>query len=174
MNSLEHRQKFRSTAAAERAEQRPTSQSSRSHFKKPSKSPGRGPPPQHLPPIGASDFEVPKEDAAAHTSTRNRDFERSEEEKENENSERKEELLGGEDGQDEALQALAAYAAFQLTLLRHIADDPTSIEFSDQDQTSVGAGKTFFHSSPLDEDFVPEAVLSTGKRPEARWERKMP
>jgi hypothetical protein len=37
----------------------------------------------------------------------------------------REEILEGNDDQEEALRALEAYAAFQVTLLQHIADNPT-------------------------------------------------
>lgn len=41
-----------------------------------------------------------------------------------------------QDGREEALRALASYRAFQLTLLRHIADDPRFTQFSDESQNS--------------------------------------
>lgn len=42
----------------------------------------------------------------------------------------RDENLKGDVEQEEALRALEAYAAFQVTLLQHIADDPTFYDIS--------------------------------------------
>jgi hypothetical protein len=125
MNSLENPQNSKSTAAAE---QLPTTQSSSSLFQRQSKSTGQGLSPQNLPPIGVSDLNALRI-VESHPSKIPRDFVNHRKEK---TEVKVEEDFLGEDEQAEALQALASYSAFQLQLLRHIADAPTFVEFSSQ------------------------------------------
>jgi len=76
-------------------------------------------------------------------------------------------VLGNEDGQEEALQALASYAAFQLTLLRHMTEDPRFTEFAYKNPVSGTLEQTEFHSGKFPEDFVPDFALGTGRRAES-------
>ncbi len=78
-----------------------------------------------------------------------------------------EDILGNEDGQEEALQALASYAAFQLTLLRHIKEDPRITEFAYQTQVPAILGQTEFYSGQFSEDFVLDFSVGTGTRPKS-------
>jgi hypothetical protein len=149
------------------AEQRSSSQSSRSQFQKSSKSPGPGFSPQNLPPIHASNSKTPPK-APIHLSRIHTDFEQHE--KDYEDTEVEEEPLGGEDGQEEALQALASYGAFQLTLLRHFAENPIFPDFLGQKQASA----TIFHSGHLSKDFGRDSALGAGTRAEESGDTKIP
>ncbi len=82
-------------------------------------------------------------------------------------------ILGNEDRQEEALQALASYAAFQLTLLRDIAENTRFTEFEYQAQVSATLGQTAFDSGEYPEDFVPVFALGTGSQLEIESDIKM-
>jgi hypothetical protein len=158
-----HLENLKGTAAAE---QRPSSRGSLSQFKKSSKSPGRGFSPQDLPPIHASISKTPPK-APSHLPLIHTAFEKHK--KGYEDTEREEEPLGGEDVQEEALQALASYAAFQLTLLRHFTDNPIFPEFLVQKQASA----TIFHSGHLSKDSGRDSALDAGTRAEESGDTKI-
>jgi hypothetical protein len=143
------------------AEPRPSPENSQSQIQEPSISPGRRIPPRNVPPIVTKDAKTPQN--AQSYSSASRCFENQED---NKDMGIEDDIFSNEDGQEEALQALASYAAFQLTLLRHIAEDPRYIEFAYQTRVSATFGQTEFHSGQFPEDFVPDFALGTDTRPE--------
>ena len=88
--------------------------------------------------------------------------------KASEDLESDEEILGRAEGREEALRALASYAAFQLKLLHHFADEPAfaEVSISDQKQALVVPGKSVIHFGRLSEDSVPDSTLDIGLLPE--------
>ena len=74
-----------------------------------------------------------------------------------------------EDGQEDALQALASYMAFQRTLLRNIEIDTSFAAFSDQHQTSASVESTSLHTGHGVEGFMRDLDIGKGKQPEHRF-----
>lgn len=98
-------------------------------FNKSTKSPGRGFCPQNAPPIETRGSNTPLT-VSAHTSAKRKPH--GNRGKWYTDLKTEEESSNIETGQEEALQALASYAAFQLTLLRYIEEDATFAYFTDQ------------------------------------------
>jgi hypothetical protein len=157
MDSSGYHQKHKRAGSAEK---RPShSTGSTSHSQKSTKSPGRGSFSPNLPPIDTSGLKTPQK-PSVQSSTRKSDFDSDNDCSKELESEG--EFQDEEYGTEEALRALASYRAFQLTLLRQIADDPTFTEFPSQTQDS----NTLSDPSFLFEDFVLDPALSTGTQPD--------